>query len=223
MEQLPPIPHPLPYLPLLLIVPLSYRYGRLFKTVEEIPRQYFHKHRKIRGRIISVGDGDNFRMVHVPLLRPWRWFIFSPSKQNTLSASTLHIRLAGVDAPECPHFGKAGQPYGEAALAWLRRYLSGRRVTVQLESKDQYGRAVSSAWIRGGVFPVPMMRRNVSMELLRSGYGVVYEGGQAVYGAAGKKRLMQMQSTAQRKRRGMWRSGRQDQETPMAFKARTKN
>lgn len=41
------------------------------------------------------------------------------------------------------HFGKPAQPYSSEALAFLTSLVSGRRVKVELCSKDHYGRMVS--------------------------------------------------------------------------------
>jgi len=38
-----------------------------------------------------------------------------PIPEKTTSKDTIGIRLAGVDAPECAHFGQPGQPFGEEA------------------------------------------------------------------------------------------------------------
>ena len=82
---------------------------------------------------------------------------------------TLHVRIAGVDAPEvafslpffgtcslnlkknhfiffylqCGHFGKPGQPYADESLTWLRRKILGKVVYCQLLRRDQYQRVVS--------------------------------------------------------------------------------
>ena len=48
--------------------------------------------------------------------RPSRRKSFSYTSENTIG-----VRLAGVDAPECSHFGAVGQPYGPEALQWLKK------------------------------------------------------------------------------------------------------
>ena len=45
-----------------------------------------------------------------PALRFWERI-----PQKVKSENTIGVRLAGVDAPECAHFGKEGQPFGEEA------------------------------------------------------------------------------------------------------------
>ena len=84
-----------------------------------------------------------------------------PTPCADLKDQTLHIRLAGVDAPEvrvllpknpcrwtyipqAAHFGKPAQPYAAESLAWLRETLIGKKVYCQLIRRDQYSRIVSS-------------------------------------------------------------------------------
>lgn len=109
------------------------------------------------------------------------------AQHTDLKDQTLHIRLAGVDAPEVSiiihtvkattgllyvttqlaHFGNPAQPYSSEALDWfvpslslslpltidstnkpspsyvrLTRKINGKRVRVELYSKDRFGRIV---------------------------------------------------------------------------------
>jgi endonuclease YncB( thermonuclease family) len=57
---------------------------------------------------------------------------------------TIHIRMAGIDAPERPNFGRSGQPYADDAMAWLKSKIEGRTVYCQLVLRDQYQRIVSA-------------------------------------------------------------------------------
>ena len=41
---------------------------RVFQTIDHIPPAFFERHRRITGVVVAVGDGDNFRMVHTPVL-----------------------------------------------------------------------------------------------------------------------------------------------------------
>lgn len=113
-----------------------------------------------------VGDADNFRMYHTP--GPfWRWplrlrhlpvtpkgtsrrciYLVGNSRTDFdartegLQDQTLHIRIAGVDAPEAPHFGKPGQDGAAMVLHWLTSQIHGKTVWVELYRKDQYNRVV---------------------------------------------------------------------------------
>lgn len=71
------------------------------------------------------------------------------------SGGTLRVRLYGVDAPE------KTQPYGIAAknaLAWMIR---GTYLTVHVQERDFYGRAVATVFTSGW---------EVNAELVRQGY-----------------------------------------------------
>lgn len=61
-----------------------------------------------------------------------------------LKDQTIHIRIAGVDAPEAAHFGRPAQPYAPEALAWLKNAIEGKTLYCQLIHRDQYSRIVRS-------------------------------------------------------------------------------
>ena len=46
---------------------------------------------------------------------------------DTIVVSGIHIRLKGLAAPEIPHFGKSGEPGGEAARAFMVDLIEARR------------------------------------------------------------------------------------------------
>lgn len=60
-----------------------------------------------------------------------------------LKDETIHIRIAGVDAPENAHFGQPAQPHAKESLEWLRSTIIGKKMRCQLLAKDQYNRIVS--------------------------------------------------------------------------------
>jgi endonuclease YncB( thermonuclease family) len=66
----------------------------------------------------------------------------SADARAALKDKTIHIRIAGVDAPEAAHFGKEAQPGSELSLAWLKSQIEGRTLWCQLLRKDQYFRIV---------------------------------------------------------------------------------
>ncbi len=129
---------------------------------------------------MSVGDADNFRLFHTPggRLLGWGWLRQIPEARKDLAkAGTLHIRLAGIDAPEGAHFGNPAQPYAAEAQAWLTSYVLGRRVRVTLLARDRYERVVCSVKVwRWGI------RRDVSLEMVKAGWAEVYVNYGAEYG-----------------------------------------
>lgn len=182
--------------------------------------------RSLFGAVSSVGDGDNFRIYHTPggLLLGWHWLRNVPTARKDLKDQTLHVRIAGIDAPEMAHFGRPSQKHGPAALEWLRRTLEGQRVRVYTLRRDQYERVVGTAFLRRSVWGMtsrlmnmampwsydktqgPVFRRDVGLEMIRAGWATVYE---AQYGAVfGKEGMEAVYVDAEKKAklegRGMW-------------------
>ncbi|GAM85987.1 hypothetical protein ANO11243_039970 [Dothideomycetidae sp. 11243] len=140
---------------------------RRIPTANLIPPRIFRR-RTLYGYVTSVGDGDNFRFFHTPGGRFAGWgvlpfrrthlpVISSPSPASKSSSDTpkpaspkletIHVRIAGVDAPELAHFGRPAQPFGAEALTFLRELVLHRYVRVQLYRRDQYERVVGTAWV----------------------------------------------------------------------------
>jgi len=90
-------------------------------------------------RALWPGDADNFRVYHTPGFG-WNWLRNIPTKKSDLKDMTIHIRLAGVDAPELAHFGNPAQPFSKEAFDYLTNLVNQKKVTVDLLSKDRYNR-----------------------------------------------------------------------------------
>jgi endonuclease YncB( thermonuclease family) len=74
------------------------------------------------GKVVAVADGDTITVLD--------------------AAKTRHqIRLAAIDAPE------RGQPGGYRSKESLARLVYERRVRVEQEKKDRYGRTVGKVWV----------------------------------------------------------------------------
>jgi len=166
----------------------------------------FHK-RSLYGYVTSVGDGDGYHLFHTPggIWAGWGWYKGRRPQdfdRKRLKDQTVSVRLAGVDAPECAHFGNPNQPYGPEALAWLREAIQGRYVRTQVHKIDQYHRVVGTTYRRKWLF----FRSDVGLEMLKIGMATVYEaksgaefgGKEEVYRAAEKK--------AKAKGVGMWQN-----------------
>lgn len=159
----------------------------------------------LRGVIVKVTDGDGVRLYHQPLLRR-----LLPLPRDAAKADrSISIRLAGVDAPECAHWGNPAQPGGLAARRWLTARATGVPAAVTAHGLDQYGRLVGTVAVprrwAGGRLP-GLGWENLSVALAEAGHAQVYYGGGAVYGGA----LGAMEAavkTAVRRRRGMWAAG----------------
>lgn len=153
---------------------------RRIQTVAQLPPSSVTNHQSLFGTAVSVGDADNFRLFHTPGGRVlgWGWFRQVPNSRKDLAkAGTIHIRLAGIDAPEGAHFGNQAQPYAAEAQDWLTKYILRRRVRVSLLSRDRYERVVCSVKIwKWGI------RRDVSLEMAKAGWAELYDNAGAQYG-----------------------------------------
>ncbi|KAG0302523.1 putative endonuclease lcl3 [Dissophora globulifera] len=143
--------------------------------------------RTLKGKVTSVGDSDNFRFYHTPggIWAGWGWLRHVPSNSKELKNQTLHIRIAGVDAPEGAHFGMPAQPFSQESLAWLRQELIGKTVLVKPYAKDRYDRV------------------NVSKEMLRVGYGQIYRQAGSEYGGI-LTELEKIEAQAKSRKIGIW-------------------
>ncbi|KAG0216511.1 putative endonuclease lcl3 [Mortierella sp. GBA30] len=159
--------------------------------------------RVLRGKVTSVGDADNFRFYHTPggIWAGWGWLRHVPTGAKDLKNQTLHIRIAGVDAPEGAHFGMPAQPFSQESLEWLRKELKGKNVLIKPFSKDRYERVVSMAWYPRLLPFFPM--KNVSVEMLKIGYGQIYRQAGAEYGGM-LKEFEKIESKAKRRKAGIW-------------------
>ncbi|KNC47606.1 uncharacterized protein AMSG_02630, partial [Thecamonas trahens ATCC 50062] len=206
---------------------LATRLVRRYPTAGSLPERAFSRNRVIRGRVVGVADGDNLRIYHQPPLLRWLTSGWTPDLTRKLGATTVHIRLAGIDAPEAPHFGRPGQPYAEEARAWLEAYALGKAVKVKLLKRDQYGRAVASVKVdrlsRASPVPLPALFpfawwSDVSMALVDAGFADVYTSGGAEHDGQ-LEALESARDTARKRKRGMWRLGAA-YVSPMEFKAK---
>jgi endonuclease YncB( thermonuclease family) len=151
--------------------------GKRFKTASHIPPEIFEKQSKICGKVVAVGDSDNFRLYHTPGFG-WGWIRSVPKTRKELQNQTISIRIAGVDAPEGAHFGMPSQPYSAEAKTFLTNLVLNKKVQVQLLSRDQYSRVVAMAYVRKPPF---FLKKNVSVEMLKAGLASIYVAKGAQY------------------------------------------
>ncbi|KIM89888.1 hypothetical protein PILCRDRAFT_53296, partial [Piloderma croceum F 1598] len=190
------------------------RFFRRIRSGDWITPDIFTKKQRIKGVVTTVGDADNFRLYHTPGIG-WRWpikFRSIPSKtKGELKDQTIHIRIAGVDAPEGAHFGRPAQPYAPEALAWLKNAIEGKTLYCRVIRRDQYSRIV-----RSDKFMAPSI---LSLEMLKAGWVTTYEQAGAEYGEWGKDEFLRIEAEAKAARRGMWKLGTSS-ETPAEYKRR---
>lgn len=128
----------------------------------------------------------------------------------------IHVRLAGIDAPELPHFGRPAQPFSREALDWLTKYVLHKHVRAYVYRRDQYERVVASVYTWNGLF-----RRNVGLEMLKTGLATVYEAKTgAEFGDGLEEKYRETESWAKSNKRGMWAADPKAFESPRAYKTR---
>ncbi len=127
----------------------------------------------------------------------------------------IHVRIAGVDAPELAHFGRPAQPFATEALEWLRSYILHRRVRVYVYRRDQYDRVVATAYVRRG-----LLRRDVGLQMLKRGLATVYEAKTGAEFGAVEEKYRRAEWWARKRRRGIWSVRPEDYESPRDYKTR---
>ncbi|KJZ73635.1 Putative endonuclease LCL3 [Hirsutella minnesotensis 3608] len=179
-------------------------------------RPSFFRNRSIYGRVTSVGDGDNFHLFHTPGGRAsgWGWLRRVPEGRKALKDRTIPIRIAGVDAPEGAHFGKPAQPGASEALAWLTGSIKNKNVRAYVWRRDQYNRIVATVYVRRW-----LIRRDVGLEMLKSGWGTVYEAKFGAEFGGMRAAYEKAEAKAKRKRKGIW-AGKAAFESPRDYKTR---
>ncbi|KAF8469617.1 hypothetical protein BDZ91DRAFT_720579 [Kalaharituber pfeilii] len=194
-------------------------YVRRIPDTSQIYPNFFRK-RSLFGTVTSVGDADNFRLYHTPggRLLGWGWFPGRtvPTDKKELKERTVHIRIAGVDAPECGHFGNPAQHHSAESLEWLRNYILGQRVRAYIYRRDQYDRVVGSVKIWKGLW-----RRDVGLEMLRAGMAGVYEAKTGAEFGNLEETYRAAEAKAKAQRKGIWRR-RGRYESPGTYKKNLK-
>ncbi|CAO3684886.1 unnamed protein product [Rhizopus stolonifer] len=177
----------------------KYVIGKRFKTAAHIPQEAFEKTSTIRGRVVAVGDSDNFRLYHTPGFG-WGWIRGVPKTRKELQNQTIAIRIAGVDAPESAHFGMPAQPFSAEAKGLLTNMVLNKNVSVRLLSRDQYSRVVAMAYVRNPPF---YLKKNVSLEMVKAGLASLYVAKGAQYDGILDK-LKKYEEKAKKRRKGIW-------------------
>ncbi|KAF2636696.1 SNase-domain-containing protein [Massarina eburnea CBS 473.64] len=179
-------------------------YLRRIPSVNHIKPEYFRR-RSLFGKATAVGDADNFRLFHTPggRMAGWGWLPWKqvPSTKDKLQNNTIHIRIAGVDAPELAHWGREAQPFSKEAHNWLIAYIHNRRVRANIFRRDQYDRVVAQVYVRKW-----LIRRDVGLEMLRSGLATVYEAKTGSEFGTFEQKYRDAEEKAKQQKVGMWES-----------------
>jgi endonuclease YncB( thermonuclease family) len=134
----------------------------------------------IRGTVTKVSDGDTI------VVRPF-------------SGKLFKCRLYGIDAPEIPHNGKPGQPYGRAADRELNNLVLHTTVDVVLTGDRSYDREICM---------INKMGLDINREMVRRGYAWAYR---QYLRRPYASEYMEAENEARKMRRGLWQ---QENPTP---------
>lgn len=119
---------------------------------------------ELTGKVIRIADGDTFTLL------------VDGNEQ-------ISVRLAEIDAPE------SGQPYGNRSLQALNGLIAGKQVTVEVQTKDRYGRTIGRPYV---------VDLDVCEEMVRIGAAWVYR--QYVL----DRSLFAVEDEAREAKRGLW-------------------
>ncbi|KAF3484130.1 uncharacterized protein GIQ15_03454 [Arthroderma uncinatum] len=196
------------------------KYLRRIPEATNISPSYLRQ-RSILGKVTSVGDGDNFRIYHTPggILAGWGWLRKVPTSKKELKNNTIHVRIAGIDAPELAHFGRPAQPFGQEAHTWLTNRLTGLRIRAHVYRPDQYSRVVATVYAYRFLF----FPQDIGLQMIREGLATVYEAksGAEFGGAAREKKYRDAEALAKKKGKGLWKTKESSTwESPREFKSR---
>ena len=205
-------------------------YLRRIPTVDYLKPGLFRR-RSLYGYVTSVGDGDNFRLYHTPggRLMGWGWLPGRRVKtfeRKEVKDRTVHVRIAGVDAPELAHFGRPAQPHGQEALEWLKSFIQHRNVRAYPYRRDQYDRVVCTVYRRRFGF----FQSDVGLNMLKRGLATVYEAKFGSEFGGKEQQYKDAEALAKSRKLGMWEKpglvskmlGQRDSspETPREYKTR---
>lgn len=111
----------------------------------------------------------------------------------------IHIRIAGVDAPELAHWGREAQPYSKEAFEWLTNLILNRRVRARIYRRDQYDRVVAQVYVRGWIF-----KKDIGLEMLKMGLATVYEAKTGAEFGNVEEKYRAAEQKARERNVGMW-------------------
>lgn len=187
----------------------------MFETAQDIPGTYFKSKTEIQAIVQHISDGDTYKVRHITKAA-------DKSFSGPLRHHTIIVRIAAVDTPEIAKNGKDGQLFSEEAKEFASDKLLNKKVKVKLLSRDQYGRVIGLVkYKEGGIFGLFQKEKDISEELLKRGYAVVYRQGGGQYDGSIKK-WDDIEAEAIRQRKGMWKNGADKVQLPSQFKKAAK-
>ena len=81
--------------------------NKVFETANDIPSNVLKEKQEINGRIVSISDGDTYRLRHIPYRSPIAGLFSGDTEKfnGPLKFHTIIVRIYAVDTPEIAKFG----------------------------------------------------------------------------------------------------------------------
>ena len=125
----------------------------------------------LTGKVVRVVDGDTIYVLD------------DTNNQH-------RIRLAGIDAPE------RNQAYGLASGKHLGSLVAGKRVAIEHQKRDRYGRIVGKVWVNGV---------DACLEQIKAGLAWHYKYYQKEQSPEDRELYAEAENQARAERLGLWR------------------
>lgn len=171
------------------LIYLFFRKLRRISYISDLPNNL--ENFTLNGIVTHVGDGDGFKLFHIPMFR---------SSKYTKNSPKLKIRLAGIDAPEVRYYNIKAQEHAKESQDFLKSLIYKKKIKVEVLGIDMYNRILGFAFVKTGWF----RWKNVNIEMIKNGMACVYSEKNAIYGKY-KNELFKYSKNAQKNRIGMWR------------------
>ncbi|KRY52218.1 Uncharacterized protein T03_12366 [Trichinella britovi] len=130
----------------------SIRLFSFFKTVNDIPDEFFKKHIRLRGIVSNVDWKGRLVVNHIPIVK-------LPFTGNQDSELLIHLAAVNLE---------------ESGINWLRHNLPNNYIKFELLCKNEIDNsAVCEVSVKYKT--LPMMMKNVNREIVRRGLGQVID------------------------------------------------
>jgi endonuclease YncB( thermonuclease family) len=126
---------------------------------------------ELEGRVVGVSDGDTITVL-------------------VGEHDSVKVRLAGIDAPEKAH------PFGSVSKKNLSDHVYEKKITVEWEKKDRYGRVLGRVLVDGS---------DACLEQIRAGLAWHYKQYAKDQPASLRGTYEEAERLARRSRAGLWR------------------
>ena len=125
----------------------------------------------LTGKVVKITDGDTLYVLDA-------------------NYKEHKIRLAGIDAPE------RKQAYGLASRKHLASIVASKRVTIEYQKRDRYGRIVGKIWVNG---------IDACLEQVKAGFAWHYKKYQHEQSPEDRRLYAKAEDQARDDRLGLWR------------------